>query len=571
MHNIPTPLIGSDPVRRRVASVPAGLVDSKVVENRTAHTIGIRIKTDKAQKLLIIPPFGRRIFSRTELNSLECEDWERLRLIVREDHHQIRRAGAVLGDAVNYLLGGALLALLGAPVRGLWESTWFWGLLVSFVLLITLVSVPGLWTLFLNFVSASFIYVVVGAIGFGLPIVLFDSQRTIMQLGLADWLTIACIGTFATLPAVLFYLFYGQGLRTLRTNLIRDIIRIDPNVRTVDEAEERYGKLIDDTVGTRHGHIPFTGHVMVLITTLLLTLGWSCILPIERAEALRSLVALASSPLIFGFLGAYIFSVNLAFLRYERADINAKTYTCMTVRLLLTLILAWVLGWLLLPPAGAAPLRWAEAALAVLAFVIGCLPESAWVMGRMLIQRLRRLHPGLALPGRYRMLRELEGMSLHDQARLFGEGIENVSHLVNYPLVDLMLRTRIPTQHLLDLVDQALLSLYVGPTSWPGASAPNDQALQILHAYGLRTATQLERAKAAAMAGGADDHAQFLGLLGPDSAAAPQQPKRLRLIIDTLRTEEQMAYLRCWHNVHQQIDRVYTIDDFNAPGKKHDV
>lgn len=34
------------------------------------------------------------------------------------------------------------------------------------------------------------------------------------------------------------------------------------------------------------------------------------------------------------------------------------------------------------------------------------------------------------------------------------------------------------------------------------------------------------------------------------------------------RGEEQMAYLRRWHDIHQKIDQVYTSDDFDDPGLK---
>src|SRR5262245_44195359 len=90
-------------------ATPGGPVESKIVENRTARTIGIGVKSDKStpgSKLLLIPPFGRRTLSRMEINNLECEDWERLRLIVREEPQVMRRAAVVLGDTVNYLISG---------------------------------------------------------------------------------------------------------------------------------------------------------------------------------------------------------------------------------------------------------------------------------------------------------------------------------------------------------------------------------------------------------------------------------------------------------------------------------
>ena len=75
-----------------------------------------------------------------------------------------------------------------------------------------------------------------------------------------------------------------------------------------------------------------------------------------------------------------------------------------------------------------------------------------------------------------------------------------------------MLRTRIPTARLVDMVDQAILYLHAQDTAAGanGKPAPTSN-MERLSQYGIRTATDLELAYAAADERG--QAAEFLGLL----------------------------------------------------------
>lgn len=543
----------------RQSSVPLNIDNSQIIKNRTAYKISITLKSDdQSTHCIVIPPFGTYIGSRAELNRSTCVDWERMGLVICEDRRLYRRPGEVLRDTVNYVTGGSMLGLMGGLVPGLWAETWFWGVLVCVMLLVTLVSVPGLWSLLLQVVSTSFIYIVVALIGIGLPLLILDVWSDPAQLTLDNWLRCIAIGIFATLPASLFYLCYGLNLRRIRKQMIYDILQLDPQIQTIEAVEMRYGQLIDDTIGTKHGHVPFRGHVVVLMLTALLTMGWSMVFLQERFDFLGMFTHPDSPILLCGFLGAYTFALWVSFQRYMRMDIHTKCFVAMTVRLLQTMILAWLLYWIGMWMFGTLD-GWPELLLAALAFIMGFMPPTTRTTIIVLTQRLRQLHPILLLPDRYRLLRDLDGLSLYDQSRLLGEGIENISHLVNFPLIDLLLRTRFPAHQLVDLIDQALLALYVGATTQRYQAQGQDPALQTLHNHGIRTATQLEHV-AEQLQASKERYEKFLTLLDQGSGASSL--RRIETILKALNSEEQMKYLRYWRKLHREHDKVYTLEQF---------
>jgi hypothetical protein len=299
---------------------------------------------------------------------------------------------------------------------------------------------------------------------------------------------------------------------------------------------------------------------MVLLSTALFAIGWSFILPIDQARPISHLFGeVRIDPMIFGFLGAYFFSVRMAFRRYTRADINAKAYTFMTVRVLLAVTFAWALTKVAQwggPPGAPAP---GEIWIDILAFGIGICPELIDIVIREFIQSQRWLDHRLSIVAQQHRLRSLHGMSLHDQSRLLEEGVENIEHLVHHSPIDLLLRTRIPAPHLIDLIDQAIL--YLHATSCPPVSQPSavSTAIGRLHAVGIRTATQLEYAAHAAEARGDADYTEFLGLLDSIEPGGPTQ--RIRRILDALLCDEQMVFVRHWSTLRRTSDHLFTEDD----------
>jgi hypothetical protein len=130
----------------------------------------------------------------------------------------------------------------------------------------------------------------------------------------------------------------------------------------------------------------------------------------------------------------------------------------------------------------------------------------------------------------------LDGINLYDRARLLEEGVESVENLAHSSLVELILRTRIPTARLVDLFDQAILYLHLAT----GDEPPRD-SWGLLRSYGIRTATDLlvacERLPR-------QSREAVLGLL-PDTKGT-KGVSRLRVIREVLQDDEWIVYLQHW-------------------------
>jgi hypothetical protein len=192
----------------------------------------------------------------------------------------------------------------------------------------------------------------------------------------------------------------------------------------------------------------------------------------------------------------------------------------------------------------------------VLAFVAGILPETAIrVVQDYLRSFLRRRGDLGALTDRH-PLTNLDEIDIYDRARLVDEGVNNVEALAHHDVIDLMLQTRIPAPRLVDWLDQAILYLHVG--GYGGAEDRSRRtALDRLGRYGIRTATDLEGAVAAAIERdklGKSDHDSLASLLRilPGSEGSPHP---VRVILDVMDDEEWMHNLRCWRAFPQLGDQ----------------
>jgi hypothetical protein len=397
-----------------------------------------------------------------------------------------------------------------------------------------------IWDMFLGLI----ILVLVLGIGLGLPSIAvyeFGNGRQLLDaaasapssttLSLALFgrlLELAFIAIASLLPAILYFLFQRQRLATVLQIFYREVLLLDPHVHTVDEAEKKYRARVNELFGTSH-----LSDIPMLITTLLITLGWMLVLlpvgdvsKIANDSGLENLFIPHETVLTFAFLGAYFFAVNLLFRRNVRADLTPKAYNHITVRVLIAIILGWAVSTTRVP----------DGILSPLVFLIGIVPETGT---QVLAYTVRRTFG--AIPPIRKSLGDLEdenpvskldGINLYDRARLLEEGIENIENVAHFNPVELMLRTRLPTSRITDLIDQAILFLHA------------DTVLADLHTLGIRTATDLEGTYAAAHAQGAGEESEFLGLLG--EANPHSQAPKLRLILRALEDDDWMMYLRKW-------------------------
>jgi hypothetical protein len=353
-------------------------------------------------------------------------------------------------------------------------------------------------------------------------------------------LQLVFIAVVSLLPALLFFLFDREQLATLRDRFMRQIVRFDGTVETRAEIEAKYGHAMDEAYGSKGGD---TGRLLpgrrspVLVATAILTFGW--ILTLTHADSgligtdsgLLALLQPPPEPVVYGFLGAYVYALGAVLRGYVRKDLRPKSYTHITVRTILVIVLAWVLA-----------LRWGGDVLLLLVFVAGLFPETAIVL---IMESVRRATALPLIEQEPEPLTRLEGIDLYDRTRLLDEGVTSVQGLAHHDVVELMLQTRIHASQLVDWVDQAILFLHAGPRDAHDGTG-REETLGVLRAYGIRTATDVVNAVRSADA--RKDRAELMTVLTWKPPGVEGGPPRLQVIYDVIRDEQWMPNLLRWHS-----------------------
>lgn len=163
-------------------------------------------------------------------------------------------------------------------------------------------------------------------------------------------------------------------------------------------------------------------------------------------------------PVIFGFLGAFFFSLRTLTHRFFTADLKASVFMHIAVHIWIVMILTLVLSvvWTTISSQESGP----EWGLLAICFIAGIIPEVALD----LIQKTCK-----TFLGRFRVvsdtdmpLTKIQGLNVWHQARLAEEGIDNVQNLAESDITSLLANTRLGVTRLLDWIDQALLCIHVG-------------------------------------------------------------------------------------------------------------
>jgi hypothetical protein len=340
------------------------------------------------------------------------------------------------------------------------------------------------------------------------------------------------VASAALVPALLYFLFDREHLQTLRTRFIRQIMRFDPTVSTRPAVLAKYKRLMDEAYG-RGGRILPGRRSPILLASLVIALGWTFTLlhgdvVVIDERGITALFEPRMSAVTFAFLGAYFFGLNAILRGYVRRDLRPKTYSTLTVRVIVVVILAWVVE-----------LEWKGTPLFVLAFLFGIVPDTALVLLKESLRDVGRRFTDIN--EEHDPLTCLEGIDLYDRARLFEEGVTNIESLAHHDVVDLMLQTRVPAPRLVDWLDQAILYLHAGPREPDDGSMDRAASLNLLRTYGIRTATDLEDAVDASTRD--KKLSGVLGILGPENGLP-----RLAVIRKTIADEEWMENLRHWHD-----------------------
>jgi hypothetical protein len=507
--------------------------------NLTSKRVSIRHNAFQDREFFI-PAFGSRDVNGKTLLELDYLAWESQGLI--EIHplvNEVQSSGAeAITGLIVVLLGffwllGIPLALFGSIGWGIVGTGTLLGFAaIAVSLLFTSRNNQDFFNDLGNWLKLLPGIALVLGIGIGLPVGIIyfygDGQQLLTETHRFELATLGrllqtgFISIASMLPAFLFYLFGRQQVAKQRENFYREAMILDPNVWSNSEAKNKYGPLLNSVYDT--GNSPFS-ILLLIVSTALLVNGWIIALtPIGPVPAtitnLADFFTPNGSPFAFGFLGVYFFTINMIYRRYVRADLTPKTYAYITVRLLFTVVLVWAVSTLPQFSTGS----YLEKGLSIVAFMIGIFPESGLTLLQDYFNKITTKRRGQD-PDIF-SLTKLEGMNLYDQARLMEEGIENIENLAHHNLMELIARTRIPTQRLVDMFDQAILYLHLG--------TEENKIRKLLKSLGVRTATDLLNCR-----NKLDDF--------QDEEANKDLVKKLNVIIASLDDDEWLTYIDSWH------------------------
>ncbi|MDQ4059136.1 MAG: hypothetical protein M3124_08450 [Actinomycetota bacterium] len=479
----------------------------------------IRIEGDDGHRLLLAPFEQREVpgkslhyFYKTSLDRRGDD------LIVAEKTAGEQRLESLLGGGfwvfILYLMIGfqlehvafwAGIPVLGALVLvviwvtqrrgGLEVARWIKQVLSLIIVVLTAVGIP-----------AATIWYGTGlddvAQTAGSPVELFETSPE----ALGRSLQLLFMSAASLLPALMYFLFDREQLGTLRDRFLQQVFRLDPSIERLNDLRAKYGSQIDEVYGTAEASRArlLGGRLSpIIVATLLITLGWTLTLfdPDLRLSGdgggtFLDLFVPQRSVVTFGFLGAYFFGIQLVLRSYMRGDLRAKSYSHISVRIFIVVILAWILQEVV----GSG-----NTGLLVLVFLAGIVPETALSWIREFPRRFGWSIKSSSGLEELTPLTMLEGIDLYDRTRLMDEGVTNVEALAHHDFVELMLRTRIPAARLVDWLDQAIL--YLHTRSRPqteeldsnghkadeqGGGEPwGRDVWASLHGYGIRTASDL--------------------------------------------------------------------------------
>lgn len=544
-----------------------GHSEEVTIRNLTARRIEIA-KHEAPRSGLIIPPFGERILPANQLPLYAYMEWEAQRLVNVADWSAQDGKGTSRVTAFSYIAG---YSFLGTLAVGAWCALDPSRLLASAaglgLLLTVLFAYLTGWQADAWRRMRMSLNIFIGLLlAFGAPAAallylypeLPPELRASRELHVALVVLWLFLGMASVLPAALFLFFHRQKVPTLRSNFLRNVVRLDPNVQTIDDAETTYDGLIRDVYGSSTAGVTPGRRLPMLAATGVISGMWiGTLVPgVKEATTIPSVLTPEPSVVTFTFLGAYVFAINLLFRRYARADLGPKVYTHIIVRIFAAVVGTWVLSY---APFARGPDGQPRAMMLLLAFFIGVVPETATAVIQDLLQQWKPVGRAVPSLSEDHPLSRLDGMTLYDRSHLLEVGIENLESLAHHNIVDMMLWTRIPTARLVDFVDQAILYLHLrGPVVATHQNGEGDEARRLLARHGIRTATDLERTCALATCRSPAEGERLLALL--DDPALPVH--RLQVVLDALGDDEWMVNVRNWRDQMYFGKPVRSVEEF---------
>lgn len=266
------------------------------------------------------------------------------------------------------------------------------------------------------------------------------------ELEIFRLILIVTLGSVFPISAALYLAFQREyELRELRKDF--KLLGLKSSAALVEHYSQRYTWL------------EFALHS--LLPAVLTGIG---VIPLVASAAGETVVGLNQTvvdALGYGFLGAYIFSIQLIYRRYTTFDLQPSVYMNCTLTLIAGLAFNYTafkavagLG------GGDTPQGVAAGLSAVVAFSLGYFPLMAirW-FDRLTNAALGNEGPRIdSLP-----LSVIDGVSQLHETRLRDEGVDNVQNLASVKIDRLLASTRFNAQQVIEWIDQAILHSYIDP------------------------------------------------------------------------------------------------------------
>ena len=260
------------------------------------------------------------------------------------------------------------------------------------------------------------------------------------------------------------------------------LLRTCPRDIYARKFESQYGRW---PMSGQEEHQDDLGRLMsVYLCLATLVVGWAFVVwTAPSADTLPRLI----DALRFGFLGAYFFLLSMLIRRYFQNDLRPGAYLGGVVRIVTVLVL--IVGVDQVFSITGVPADRPYALENAVAFLVGVFPTVGLQLIRRAVAKMTGPSRGGLEPPFPLVAARRHG---HLERGPAGRGrIEDVQHLATANLIDVILGARIPTERIVDWVDQGLLLLRTGLPRIDNAHAHTTYAY--LRALGVRTSTDLLR------------------------------------------------------------------------------
>lgn len=446
------------------------------------------------------------------------------------------------------------------------------------------------------------------------------------------------------LPAILYYLFLSRRKASLLQAFYTDLSRLgllgyafDPNdnqgnmevnrrirvMSYIQKFEIMYGNISPDLAkeiidsscpDNQNAEVPkfhkylaeqsfsavFTMemNLPVIIATVLIAIGWMMLLPpwetlsssnVDSVYIFSKVFHPTKVSVLFAFLGAYFFSIQMLLRRYFRKDLRSNAYLSVVLRIILAIIGTWAItqaysiydsDWNNTQEIGTPVINDPDGnnisfedsssviteniqnsnekmpvepiAFYVIAFVIGAFPPIAWQMVLAIFSRITAAKFFLPSLKTGMPIRDLEGLTIWHEAKLEEEDVENIQNMATVDIVDLLLNTRFPSNRVIDWIDQAILYNQLGVRSEKNGNDQNENNLsrELLRKYGIRTASGLIEVFKNSKAKNCNKFDLFQSKLNKEDLS------QIACIADTLKNNPNLRLIINWKSI-----KYHPIDD----------